>query len=121
MKNWNIINLVIENELYTVVYYSYLGGTSKWSVKSIHSKNYVAIIHLLVALATHFHANIRLPEYVSIPVVVLSKENNKIKQVISISTDSTLGPHFPHPQYRLNEISGQNRIFLIRLKIEHDF
>ena len=41
----------------------------------------MAIIHLLVALATHFHANVRLPEHVSIPVVVLSKENNKIKQV----------------------------------------
>lgn len=60
--------------------YNRLGGTSKWSVKAIHSKNYVAIIHLLVALATHFHANVRLPEHVSIPVVVLSKENNKIKQ-----------------------------------------
>jgi len=53
---------------------------SKWSVQSIHSKNYVAIIHLLVALATHFRPNLRLPEYVSIPVVVLSKENNRIKQ-----------------------------------------
>jgi hypothetical protein len=59
-----------------------LGGTSKWSVRSIHSKNYVAIIHLLVALATHFRANVRLPEHVSVPVVVLSKENNRIKQVI---------------------------------------
>lgn len=59
----------------------FLDSRSKWSVQSIHSKNYVAIIHLLVALATHFRPNLRLPEYVSIPVVVLSKENNRIKQV----------------------------------------
>ena len=35
------------------------GGTTKWSVDSIHSKNYVAILHLLVALAIKSHADIR--------------------------------------------------------------
>lgn len=37
----------------------------------IHSKNLVAILHLLVALARLFRAPIRLPENVSVNVVVV--------------------------------------------------
>uniref|UniRef100_A0A665TV15 Calponin-homology (CH) domain-containing protein n=1 Tax=Echeneis naucrates TaxID=173247 RepID=A0A665TV15_ECHNA len=47
------------------------GWTIEWSVDSIHSKNLVAIIYLLVALAMHFQAPIRLPEHVSVQVVVV--------------------------------------------------
>jgi parvin len=43
----------------------------KWSVESIHSKNIVAILHLLVALARHFRAPVRLPENVAVGVVVV--------------------------------------------------
>uniref|UniRef100_A0A8C9YS21 Parvin, beta n=1 Tax=Sander lucioperca TaxID=283035 RepID=A0A8C9YS21_SANLU len=39
------------------------GWTIEWSVDSIHSKNLVAIVYLLVALAMHFQAPIRLPEH----------------------------------------------------------
>lgn len=38
---------------------------------AIHSKNLVAIVYLLVALAMHFQAPIRLPEHVSVQVVVV--------------------------------------------------
>uniref|UniRef100_H3BDC4 Parvin beta n=1 Tax=Latimeria chalumnae TaxID=7897 RepID=H3BDC4_LATCH len=50
------------------------GWTISWSVDSIHSKNLVAILHLLVALAMHFRAPIRLPEHVSVQVVVVRKQ-----------------------------------------------
>lgn len=43
----------------------------KWSVESVHLKNLVSILHLLVALARHFRAPIRLPENVSVFVVVV--------------------------------------------------
>ncbi|KAJ7398870.1 Beta-parvin [Pitangus sulphuratus] len=47
------------------------GWTIKWNVDSIHGKNLIAILHLLVALAMHFRAPIRLPEHVSVQVVVV--------------------------------------------------
>uniref|UniRef100_A0A4X2KAC6 Parvin beta n=1 Tax=Vombatus ursinus TaxID=29139 RepID=A0A4X2KAC6_VOMUR len=47
------------------------GWAIKWNVDSIHGKNLVAILHLLVALAIHFRAPIRLPEHVSVQVVVV--------------------------------------------------
>ncbi|XP_054717942.1 beta-parvin-like [Uloborus diversus] len=45
----------------------------KWNVESVHSKNVVAILHLLVALARHFRAPVRLPENVVVNVVVVQK------------------------------------------------
>jgi parvin len=50
----------------------------KWSVESIHSKNVVAILHLLVALVRHFRAPIRLPENVSVVVIVVKKAGGKL-------------------------------------------
>lgn len=47
------------------------GDYYKWSVQSIHSKNLVAILHLLVALARHYRAPVRLPENVIVNVVVV--------------------------------------------------
>lgn len=43
----------------------------KWSVESVHSKNVISILHLLVALARHYRAPIRLPENVAVAVVVV--------------------------------------------------
>uniref|UniRef100_A0A8C8JXP8 Calponin-homology (CH) domain-containing protein n=1 Tax=Oncorhynchus tshawytscha TaxID=74940 RepID=A0A8C8JXP8_ONCTS len=43
----------------------------KWNVDSVHAKSIVAILHLLVALSQHFRAPIRLPDHVSIQVVVV--------------------------------------------------
>ncbi|GLH01063.1 Filamin-A [Gryllus bimaculatus] len=50
----------------------------KWSVESIHSKNLVAILHLLVALARHFRAPVRLPENVAVEVVVVQKREGSL-------------------------------------------
>nr|XP_060515443.1 beta-parvin [Panthera onca] len=49
------------------------GWALQWTVDAIHGKNLVAILHLLVALAMHFRAPIRLPEHVSVQVVVVRK------------------------------------------------
>ncbi|KAG8323237.1 hypothetical protein J6590_009885 [Homalodisca vitripennis] len=43
----------------------------KWSVESVHSKNIISILHLLVALARHYRAPVRLPENVAVGVVVV--------------------------------------------------
>uniref|UniRef100_A0A8J8XIR0 Parvin beta n=1 Tax=Callithrix jacchus TaxID=9483 RepID=A0A8J8XIR0_CALJA len=43
------------------------GWALRWSVDSIHGKNLVAILHLLVSLAMHFRAPIRLPEHLHLP------------------------------------------------------
>ncbi|GLV32115.1 parvin [Carabus blaptoides fortunei] len=51
---------------------------NKWSVESVHSKNIVAILHLLVSLARHFRAPIRLPENVSVTVVVVRKSSGQL-------------------------------------------
>jgi len=48
-------------------------GVHKWSVESVHTKNIVSILHLLVALARHFRAPIRLPEDVVVDVVIVTK------------------------------------------------
>jgi len=47
----------------------------KWSVESVHTKNIVSILHLLVALARHFRAPIRMPENVIVDVVIVTKKD----------------------------------------------
>ncbi|XP_052810743.1 beta-parvin-like isoform X2 [Mya arenaria] len=51
----------------------------KWSVDSVHSKNLVAILHLLVALVRHFRAPIRLPENVQVFLVVVQKREGMLQ------------------------------------------
>lgn len=41
------------------------------SISAVHAKSLVAILHLLVALSQYFRAPIRLPDHVSIQVVVV--------------------------------------------------
>lgn len=55
---------------------------NKWSIEAIHSKNIVAITHLLVALARHFRPPVRLTEHVSVDVVVVRKQNGQLKSNI---------------------------------------
>lgn len=50
----------------------------KWSVESIHSKNLIAILHLLVALAFHFKAPIRIPEFVDCKAVYIQKQDGML-------------------------------------------
>jgi len=54
-------------------------GVPKWSVESVHTKNIVSTLHLLVALVRHFRAPIRLPEDVSVDVVVVAKRNGELQ------------------------------------------
>uniref|UniRef100_A0A669CVX9 Parvin, beta n=1 Tax=Oreochromis niloticus TaxID=8128 RepID=A0A669CVX9_ORENI len=73
------------------------GWTVEWSVDSIHSKNLVAIIYLLVALAMHFQVPIRLPEHVSVQVVVVKKREGILQTALMTKEDAfdTLLDHAP--------------------------
>ncbi|NXH44375.1 PARVB protein, partial [Dicaeum eximium] len=64
------------------------GWTIKWNVDSIHGKNLICILHLLVALAMHFRAPIRLPEHVSVQVVVVRKREGLL-QTTHVSEELT--------------------------------
>ncbi|XP_011299439.1 beta-parvin isoform X2 [Fopius arisanus] len=50
----------------------------KWSVESIHSKDIVPILHLLVGLARQYRAPVRLPERVAVQVVVVRKKDGQL-------------------------------------------
>ncbi|XP_075066366.1 beta-parvin isoform X1 [Mixophyes fleayi] len=55
------------------------GWAIRWNIDAIHGKNLVAILHLLVALAMHFRAPIRLPEHVCVQVVVVKKREGLLQ------------------------------------------
>ncbi|RXM36391.1 Alpha-parvin [Acipenser ruthenus] len=64
----------------------------KWNVDSVHAKSLVAILHLLVALSQHFRAPIRLPDHVSIQVVVVQKregilQSRQVQEEITGNTE----------------------------------
>uniref|UniRef100_A0A4W4FXM9 Calponin-homology (CH) domain-containing protein n=1 Tax=Electrophorus electricus TaxID=8005 RepID=A0A4W4FXM9_ELEEL len=66
---------------------------AKWNVDSVHAKSVVATLHLLVALSQHFRAPLRLPEHVSIQVVVVQKregllQTRQIQEEITGNTES---------------------------------
>ncbi|KAM9495671.1 beta-parvin isoform 3-T3 [Clarias gariepinus] len=72
------------------------GWTIDWGVDSIHSKNLVAIVYLLVTLAMHFQAPIRLPEHVSVKVVVVKKKEgilhtSRITKELTSTTEMMMG------------------------------
>ncbi|KAM4783670.1 beta-parvin isoform 3-T3 [Cyanocitta cristata] len=72
------------------------GWTIKWNVDSIHGKNLISILHLLVALAMHFRAPIRLPEHVSVQVVVVRKregllQTTHISEELTTTTEMMMG------------------------------
>uniref|UniRef100_A0AAR2KHS3 Calponin-homology (CH) domain-containing protein n=1 Tax=Pygocentrus nattereri TaxID=42514 RepID=A0AAR2KHS3_PYGNA len=71
---------------------------TKWNVDSVHAKSIVAILHLLVALSQHFRAPIRLPDHVSIQVVVVQKregilQSRQIQEEITGNTEALSGRH----------------------------
>ncbi|XP_064198158.1 beta-parvin-like [Anguilla rostrata] len=72
------------------------GWTIEWSVDSIHTKNLVAIVYLLVALVMHFLAPIRLPEQVSVQVVVVKKkegvlQTSHVTKELTTTTEMMMG------------------------------
>ncbi|KTG33772.1 hypothetical protein cypCar_00044109, partial [Cyprinus carpio] len=64
---------------------------------AIHSKNLVSIVCLLLALAIYYAAPIRLPEHVSIKVIVVKKKEGILqtahvtKQLTSTTTEMMIG------------------------------
>ncbi|VDN18378.1 unnamed protein product, partial [Gongylonema pulchrum] len=52
---------------------------AKWNADMIHNKDTVAIVQLLVAIAMHFRAPVRFPEYVNAQVLVVQKKDNQIR------------------------------------------
>uniref|UniRef100_A0A8B9UZN3 Parvin beta n=2 Tax=Anas TaxID=8835 RepID=A0A8B9UZN3_9AVES len=72
------------------------GWTIKWNVDSIHGKNLISILHLLVALAMHFQAPTRLPEHVSVQVVVVRKregllQTTHVTEELTTTTEMMMG------------------------------
>ncbi|CAJ0966558.1 unnamed protein product, partial [Ranitomeya imitator] len=89
----------------------------KWNVDSVHAKSVVAILHLLVALSQYFRAPIRLPDHVSIQVVVVQKldgmlQSRQIQEEITGDTEALSGRHerdafdtlFDHAPDKLNVV-----------------
>jgi len=65
-------------------------GQARWSVESVHTKNIVSILHLLVALARQYRAPIRLPENVVVDVVIVTKKEGVLEhRVIAEELTST--------------------------------
>ncbi|KAM7413998.1 hypothetical protein PAMA_019020 [Pampus argenteus] len=92
-------------------------GNIRWNVDSVHAKSIVAILHLLVALSQHFRAPIRLPDHVSIQVVVVQKREGvlkakQVKEAITSNTEAFSGRHerdafdtlFDHAPDKLNVV-----------------
>lgn len=70
----------------------------KWNVDVIHSRNLVAILHLLVALAFHFKAPIMIPEFVVVKVLVVQKKDgmlqtSRVEEEIT-ATNEAIGGRF---------------------------
>ncbi|KFO18701.1 Alpha-parvin [Fukomys damarensis] len=89
----------------------------KWNVDSVHAKSLVAILHLLVALSQYFRAPVRLPDHVSIQVVVVQKregilQSRQIQEEITGNTEALSGRHerdafdtlFDHAPDKLNVV-----------------
>lgn len=62
----------------------------KWDVSLIHSKDLLATLHLLVALARHFQPGLPLPPNVSVEVIVVepTKSGMKTGKAIEFITES---------------------------------
>ncbi|XP_075783976.1 alpha-parvin isoform X3 [Pelodiscus sinensis] len=89
----------------------------KWNVDTVHAKSLVAILRLLVALSQYFRAPIRLPDHVSIQVVVVQKregilQSRQIQEEITGNTEALSGRHerdafdtlFDHAPDKLNVV-----------------
>ncbi|KAK7801510.1 hypothetical protein U0070_010554 [Myodes glareolus] len=72
------------------------GWPLRWNVDSIHGKNLVSILHLLVSLAMHFRAPIHLPEHVTVQVVVVRKRegllhSSHVSEELTTTTEIMMG------------------------------
>uniref|UniRef100_A0A8C8M0C6 Calponin-homology (CH) domain-containing protein n=1 Tax=Oncorhynchus tshawytscha TaxID=74940 RepID=A0A8C8M0C6_ONCTS len=83
----------------------------KWTIDSVHAKSIVAILHLLVALSQHCRAPIRLPDHVSIQVVVVQKregilQSRQVQEEITGNTEyrDAFDTLFDHAPDKLNVV-----------------
>jgi parvin len=51
----------------------------KWTAETIHDKDLVAILHLLIALALHFRAPVRFPEHCTVQVISVQKREGQLR------------------------------------------
>lgn len=65
-----------------------------FSLAAVHAKSIVAILHLLVALSQHFRAPIRLPDHVSIQVVVVQVGATRCWHVMDAPCSPTVALSF---------------------------
>lgn len=77
---------------------------------AIHGKNLVAILHLLIALATHFRAPIRLPEHVSVQVVVVRVSPPRARACAHVTSPRGFPSCDFFPLERLPSISPLDKI-----------
>ncbi|XP_035769779.1 parvin, alpha a [Neolamprologus brichardi] len=87
----------------------------RWNVDSVHAKSIVAILHLLVALSQHFRAPIRLPDHVSIQVVVVQVGERSfffylllIKIIRHVPLNSARAPGFTEQYLCIMAFSGRH-------------
>ncbi|XP_075715937.1 gamma-parvin [Rhinoderma darwinii] len=69
----------------------------KWDVNLIHSKDLLATLHLLVALARHFQPGLHLPPNVSVEVIVMEPTKTGVKtekaiEFVTRSSDEDAAP-----------------------------
>ncbi|NXX85693.1 PARVB protein, partial [Urocolius indicus] len=95
------------------------GWTIKWNVDSIHGKNLISILHLLVALAMHFRAPIRLPEHVSVQVVVVRKREGLL-QTTHVTEELTTTTEWLSEKDLYLAVGGVLIFIFIPLKPERD-
>uniref|UniRef100_A0A3Q0QNH7 Parvin, alpha a n=1 Tax=Amphilophus citrinellus TaxID=61819 RepID=A0A3Q0QNH7_AMPCI len=88
----------------------------RWNVDSVHAKSIVAILHLLVALSQHFRAPIRLPDHVSIQVVVVQKregilQSRQIQE--EITERDAFDTLFDHAPDKLSVVKKRVRVTVL--------
>lgn len=73
------------------------GGQRKWDVQSIHSKDPVAILHMLVAMARFFRCPHQLPRNVRVKRIRLRQLEHKLDSEIYVEeiTGENIGPTAP--------------------------
>ncbi|XP_044535530.1 gamma-parvin isoform X1 [Gracilinanus agilis] len=59
-------------------------SSAKWSVESIFNKDLLATLHLLVAMAKHFQADLALPADVQVEVLTIESTKNGLKSGKSV-------------------------------------
>ncbi|XP_003390571.1 PREDICTED: alpha-parvin-like [Amphimedon queenslandica] len=71
----------------------------KWNVESIHSKDVVSILHLLVALASYYRCKHHIPQNVKIKRIYLKQHQNRLETKLYEEeiTSRDYGPRAPEP------------------------